>query len=91
MLEDIRDFREAKAVDEESFPGEVVNRLVLNEENPIKVFREYRGLTQEQLAAKAGVQRADLAAMEIGQASGSAETLKAIAKALDLDVDDLVP
>ena len=87
MLEDIRDFQEAKALDEESFPSEVVNRLVLNEENPIKVFREYRGLTQEQLADKAGVQRADLAAMEIGQASGSAKMLKAIAEALELDVD----
>ena len=87
MLEDIRDFQEAKALDEESFPSEVVNRLILNEENPIKVFREYRELTQEQLAAKAGVQRADLAAMEIEQASGSAKTLKAIAEALELDVD----
>ena len=91
MLEDIRDFREAKALDEESFPGEVINRLILDEENPIKVFREYRGLTQEQLAAKAGVQRADLAAMETGQeSSGSAEMLKAIAEALELDVDDLI-
>ena len=87
MLEDVRDFREAKALDEESFPGEVIDRLILDEENPIKVFREYRGLTQEQLAAKAGVQRADLAAMETGQESGSAKTLKAIAEALELDVD----
>ena len=90
MLEDIRDFQEAKALDEESFPSEVVNRLILNEENPIKVFREYQGLTQAQLADKAGIQPADLAAMEIGQESGSAKTLKAIAQVLDLDVDDLI-
>ena len=90
MLEDIRDFREAKALDEESFPSEVVNRLVLNKENPIKVFREYRGLTQEQLADKTGVQRADLAAMETGQKPGSTKTLTAIAEVLELDVDDLI-
>jgi DNA-binding XRE family transcriptional regulator len=90
MLEDIRDFEEAEAADEESFPSEVVNRLILDEENPIKVFREYRGLTQEQLADKAGIQRADLAAMEIGQESGSAKTLMAIAEALELDDDDLI-
>ena len=87
MLEDIRDFEEVKALDEETFPSEVVDRLVLDNENPIKVFREYRGLTQEQLADKTGIQPSDLATMETGQKSGSAETLKAIAEALNLDVD----
>lgn len=87
MLEDIRDFREAKAVDEESFPGEVIDRLILDKENPIKVFREYRGLTQEQLADKTGIQRTDLAAMETGKEPDSPKTLKAIAEVLDLDVD----
>lgn len=87
MLEDIRDFEEVKALDEETFPSEVVDRLVLDEENPIQVFREYRGFTQEQLANKTGVHPTDLAAMETGQKSGSVETLKAIAEALALDVD----
>ena len=87
MLEDIRDFEEVKALDEETFPGEVVDRLILNEENPIKVFREYRELTQGQLANKTGIQPPDLAAMETGQKSGSVKTLKAIAEALELDVD----
>ena len=87
MLEDIRDFEEAKAVDEEAFPSEVVNRLVLDKENPIKVFREYRGLTQAQLADKTGIQPVDLATLETGQKSGSVETLKAIAEALALDVE----
>ncbi len=27
---------------------------ILNSENPIKVYREYRGLSQEQLAIKIG-------------------------------------
>lgn len=87
MLEDIRDFERIKALDEEAFPSEVVDRLVLNDENPIKVFREYRGLTQEQLAEKTGIQPTDLATIETGQKSGSVESLKLIAEALNLDVD----
>ena len=66
MLKDLRDFRGAKALDEETFPAEVINRLILNEENPIKVYREYRSLTQKQLADKVGVQRAYLAELETG-------------------------
>lgn len=38
MLKDIRDFRGAKAVGEETFPAEVVNRLILDQESPIKVY-----------------------------------------------------
>lgn len=86
-LEDIRDFEIVKNLDEEAFPSDVVDRLVLNNENPIKVFREYRGLTQEQLAEKTGIQPTDLATMETGQKSGSVKSLKLIAEALNLDVD----
>ena len=86
-LEDIREFERVKTLDEEAFPSEVVDRLVLNDENPIKVFREYRGLTQEQLAEKTGIQSTDLATMETGQKSGSVKSLKLIAEALNLDAD----
>ena len=86
MLKDVRDFREAKAVDEEAFPDEVINRLILNEENPIKVYREYRGLTQKQLADQIGIQRGYLAEIERGRKSGSVKTLKALAEALNVDL-----
>ena len=86
MLKDVRDFREAKAVDEETFPDEVINRLILDEEHPIKVYREYRGLTQKQLAAKIGIQRGYLAEIERGRKSGSVKTLKALAEALNVDL-----
>ena len=87
MLEDIRDFERVKTLDGEAFPSEVVDRLVLNNENPIKVFREYRGLTQEQLAEKTGIQPIDLVSMETGETSESAKSLKLIAEALNLDVN----
>ena len=87
MLEDNRDFEGIKAVDEEAFPSELIDRLVLEDENPIKVFREYRGLTQEQLAKKSGIQLIDLATIETGQESVSVESLNQIADALNLDAD----
>jgi len=90
MLKDVRDFRTAKAVDEETFPAAVINRLILNEENPIKVYREYRELTQKQLADKVGVQRAYLAEIETGRKSGSVKTLKAIAEALGVDLTSIL-
>lgn len=90
MLREIRDFRVAKAVDEETFPAEVVNRLILNQENPIKVYREYRGLTQKQLADKVGIQRPYLTEIETGRKSGSVKTLKAIAEALDVDLTSIL-
>ena len=90
MLRDIRDFRQAKAANEEIFPADVINRLILNDENPIKVYREYRGLTQKQLADKVGVQRAYLAEIETGRKSGSVKTLKAIAEALDVDLTSIL-
>ena len=89
MLRDVREFREAKAVGEETYPSEVVNRLILNEESPIRVYRDYRGLTQQQLADKCGIQRAYLAEIETGRKSGSVRTLKAIAAALDVDLTSI--
>ena len=89
MLRDIREFREAKAVDEETYPSEVVNRLILNEESPIRVYRDHRGLTQQQLADKCGIQRAYLAEIETRRKSGSVKTLKAIAAALDVDLTSI--
>ena len=91
MLRDVREFREAKAVNEETFPSEVVNRLILNEESPIRVYRDHRGLTQQQLADKCGIQRAYLAEIETRRKSGSVNlaTLKAIAAALDVDLTSI--
>ena len=89
MLADIQAFREAKATDEETFSGEVIDRIILDDENPIKVYRKYRGLTQQQLADKAEIRRAYLAEIETGRKSGSVKTLKAIAQALDVDLDDI--
>ncbi len=88
MLSDIKAYDEAKARDEESFPADVVHRMVIEGENAIKVLREYRHLTQEELAEKTGgISLVYISDIESGKKSGSVKVLKAIAESLDVDLD----
>lgn len=93
MLEDIRDFDAAKAAlengEDELIPAEVVY-AILDGENPIKVWREYRGLTQQQLADLAGISKPYLSQIETGKRTGTTDILSAIAKALDVSLDEVV-
>ena len=92
MLQDIRDYDAAlQAIEEgeELIPGEVVDALV-DGENPIRVWREYRGMTQQQLAKVAEISVPYLSQLESGKRKGSTSVLGAIAKGLDLMLDDLV-
>ncbi len=92
MLQDIRDYDEAKlsiAKGEELVPGEVTY-AILDGENPIRVWRKYRGMTQQQVAAKAGISKPYLSQLESGQRKGTMEVLIAIAKVLNVSLDDLV-
>lgn len=92
-LQDIADCNEIKArIDRgkgEYFPASVVDAL-LDGENAIKTFREYRGLTQAELAEKAGLSVVMIKKLESGATCGSIKTIKAIASALNLTVDDLI-
>jgi DNA-binding XRE family transcriptional regulator len=92
MLEDIQDYDEARlsiANGEELIPSEVTY-TILDGENPIKVWREHRGMTQQQAAEKAGISKAYLSQLESGQRKGTTQVLRSIAKALDVSLDDLV-
>lgn len=87
-LDDIRAYDTAKARKGEAFPTDVANRLAAGE-SPVRVFREYRGLTQQALAKRACIARPYLAEIESGKKQGSVTVLKAIAKALKLELDDI--
>jgi len=93
MLEDIRDYdrlmAEIAAGEQELIPGEVVFAL-LDGENPIKVWREHRRLTQQQLAAAAGITAPYLSQLERNRRVGTVEVLAAVARALAVSLDDLV-
>jgi DNA-binding XRE family transcriptional regulator len=88
MLDDIHAYDAAKSRKEEAFPAEVADRLV-DGENPIRVFRQYRGLTQQELAKAANIARPYLAELESGKKVGSVSVLKRIVAALELDLDDI--
>lgn len=88
-LADIRAYDEAMATPQEFFPSAMVDRL-LKGENPVRVYREYRGLTQEALVAKVGISKPFLSQIENGVRTPSLATAKKLAKALAVDVDDLV-
>lgn len=93
LLEDIRDFDTIGTAiergEEELIPSEVVY-AILDGENPIKVWREYRGLTQQQLAGKVKISKPYLSQIETGKRTGTTEILSAIAKALDVSLEEVV-
>ena len=92
LLEDIRDFDEISAAiergDEELIPAEVVN-AILDGRNPIKVWREFRGLTQQQLANVVRISKPYLSQIEAGKRTGTTDVLAAIAKALDVSLEQV--
>lgn len=89
MLSDERLYDAAKSEGGESFPIEVADRLLAGD-NPIGVYRSYRNMTQQELAAEAGINTAYLSQIETGRRTGSTKTVAAIARALDVAVDDLI-
>jgi DNA-binding XRE family transcriptional regulator len=91
-LEDADDaalFEAARAADDGFRIPAAVAHALLDGEQPVKVWREQRGLTQEVLAEKAGISKAYLCQIETRKRTGALKTLKAIADALALKVDDL--
>jgi transcriptional regulator with XRE-family HTH domain len=93
MLQDVQDYDAVKAAlergEEELIPSEVVYAL-LDGANPVKVWRNYRGLGQQELAEKAGISIPYLSQLETGKRKGSLDALNAIARALGVSLDDLV-
>ena len=90
-LEDAEDraaIRAARADPGELVPAEVVKRLI-DGENPVRVWREYRNYTQVELAAKTGIDQAYLSKIERGGRVGTTKVLRALASALEVDLDDL--
>lgn len=91
-LADLQSFDRAKAAlasdEEELIPADYASRL-LNGDNPLRVYRDLRGLTQAELAARAGVSRVTVAEIETGRKQGSIATLRKLADALGVTLDDL--
>lgn len=99
LLEFAEDAKDAKALHrfakryaagkEETIPSAVVDRLLAGE-SPIRVWREYRGLTGAGLAAAIGVTPAHISKLETGKGEPSLGLLRKLANALEVDIDSLV-
>lgn len=71
-------------------PGEMANRI-FDGESPLRVWREHRGLKAGELAKRASISQADLSRIESGKKDASFRVMAALARCLEVDVDDLVP
>ncbi len=65
---------------DELIPADFGDRI-LDGESPVRVWREYRGLSVKQLAAGAQISAAYLSQIEGGSRNGSLSTMKALASA----------
>lgn len=76
--------------EEELISADVVDRLI-DGEPPLRVWREFRDQSQAALARTSGVNRVQIVDIEAGRSSGSVHTLRKLADALPVAVDDLIP
>lgn len=74
---------------EVGMPLELVKRMI-NGESALAIHREWRGLSATELSRQSGVNRVQIVDIEAGRKSGSIATLKKLAAALDISVDDIV-
>lgn len=70
--------------------SEAFSNRILDGESPLKVFRELRNLSKTALARQAGVHRVQITDIESGKSNGSVATMRKLAEALSVLVDDLV-
>jgi DNA-binding XRE family transcriptional regulator len=75
---------------DELIPMEIANRL-FSGQNPVRVWREYRGMSGRTLAEGAGIPPSYLSEIEAGRKPGSFRAMAAIAKALRITMEDLEP
>ena len=71
------------------FPHDVVKANV-NGDSLIKAWREHFGLTQQELADRSGIKQPSLARLEKADANPRQDTLKKIAEAMDIQVEQLM-
>lgn len=96
MVEDQADLAAAERAErrreegEEYLPFEMVQALLAGE-NALKVWRKHRGLTQDQLAAMADMRKPTISEIENGKAQGKPSVWRALADALGVTVDDILP
>ena len=75
---------------EEYLPAEMVDRI-LGGESALRIWRKHRGLTQEKLASIVGMGTSFLSEIENGNRRGAPKLWRALAEALNVSADDILP
>jgi len=98
LIEAAEDAADARDVDEirrrlatgeeELIPAEVVDRMI-DGENKLRVWREFRGMSAKQLAGATALAAPYISQLETCKREGTIETFKKIATALRVDIDDI--
>ena len=70
-------------------PNEVVERMVMDGKTIIKAWREYKKYSQKEIADALGITQAAYSQMESKNSNLRKSTLEKIAKALDVDFDQI--
>src|SRR3954454_15707782 len=70
-------------------PKDVVDRMA-NGENPVRVLREWRDITQMYLSFKTNLSQGHISDIENGRRTGTAAALRLIANVLNVPLDLLV-
>lgn len=89
MAADVAAYDYAQSLAQEAFPISLYDAIDKGE-HPVRVLRDYRGMTQEQLAKAVGVERPLISDIENRKKSGSIKTLNAIAQVLHVALYDMV-
>ena len=91
VLEDKAECRKKDNIQPHELPKEFSERLK-NGENPIKIYRQHRRLTQKDLAARMGVSQPLIGRLEASDAPDcKLSTLRRVAESLDVEFSDLIP
>ena len=91
--EDVKDIEQSlKAMqdgDEVAIPAEVTF-TILEGTNAIRAWREYKKITMKELAGKVGISPAYLSQIENSKRNPTIDTLRAISRELNIDIDMLI-
>lgn len=87
-LDDARDMREADSALAQiaangTMPGEVLTAMIDRGMTAVAAWRQFRGWTQTDLAARAGLSQVFVSRLESGAAHGSRATRQKLARAFD--------
>lgn len=89
-LRDLEDLVAAMEAEDDTSLPHAVAVPIMNGVHPVRAWREYRGLSLRALAEKAGLSASYVSEIETGAKTGTVETYKALAEALETPIEALI-